>query len=145
MASQHFLNQSWFISWVLRHSPKANSTGNAHEINQHNTFENCTLKITQVQWVNHDHEVSSFVHTRPFSKVLIFCSLAPCALQQLWNLLLSKLIRWPDWPLFSTWKDYRQVYNIRRTIFQHLKDSRTVLRLSLPNPLKPDVKSITQM
>ena len=36
---------------------------------------------------------------------------------------------------------YRQVYNIRRTKSQHLKDSRTVLRLSLPNPLKPDVEN----
>ena len=33
---------------------------------------------------------------------------------------------------------YRQVSNIKRTKSQHLKDSRTVLRLSLPNPLKPD-------
>ena len=30
---------------------------------------------------------------------------------------------------------YRQVSNIRRTKSQHLKDSRTVLQLSLPNPL----------
>ena len=36
---------------------------------------------------------------------------------------------------------YRQVSNIRHTKSQHLEDSRTVLRLSLPNPLKPDVKS----
>ena len=36
---------------------------------------------------------------------------------------------------------YRRVSNIRRTESQHLKDSHTVLRLSLPNPLKPDVKS----
>ena len=36
---------------------------------------------------------------------------------------------------------YRQVSNIRRTKLQHLKYSRTVLWLSLPNPLKPDVKS----
>ena len=35
---------------------------------------------------------------------------------------------------------YHQVSNIRRSKSQHLKDSRTVLRLSLPNPLKPDVK-----
>ena len=41
--------------------------------------------------------------------------------------------------------DYRQVSNIRRAKFQHLRDSRTVLRLSLPNPLKPDVKSIMKM
>ena len=40
---------------------------------------------------------------------------------------------------------YRQVSNIRCTKSQHLKDSRTVLRLSLPNPLKPDVKSRTKM
>ena len=40
---------------------------------------------------------------------------------------------------------YRQVSNIRRTKFQHLKDSRTVLRLSLPNLLKPDVKSRMKM
>ena len=40
---------------------------------------------------------------------------------------------------------YRQVSNIRRTKSQHLKDSRTVLRLSLPNPLKPDFKSRMKM
>ena len=46
---------------------------------------------------------------------------------------------------FCIWRkifsSYRQVSNIRRTKSQHLKDCRTVLRLSLPNPLKPDVKS----
>ena len=36
---------------------------------------------------------------------------------------------------------YRQVFNIRRTKCQHLKDSSTVLRLSLPNLLKPNVES----
>ena len=41
--------------------------------------------------------------------------------------------------------DYRQVSNITRTESQHLKYSRTVLRLSLPNPLKPDVKSRMKM
>ena len=40
---------------------------------------------------------------------------------------------------------YRQVSDIRRTKSQHLKDSRAVLRLSLPNPLKPDVKSRMKM
>ena len=43
------------------------------------------------------------------------------------------------------WCMYRQVSNIRRTKSQHLKDSHTVLRLSLPNPLKPDVKSRMKM
>ena len=40
---------------------------------------------------------------------------------------------------------YRQVSNIRRTKTLHLKYSRTVLRLSLPNRLKPDVKSRMKM
>ena len=42
-------------------------------------------------------------------------------------------------------REYRQVSNIRRTKSQHSKDSHTVLRLSLPNPLKPDVKSRMKM
>ena len=40
---------------------------------------------------------------------------------------------------------YRKVSNIRRAKSQHLKESQTVLRLSLPNPLKPDVKSRMKM
>ena len=47
--------------------------------------------------------------------------------------------------LHSEMDMYRQVSNIRRTKSQHLKDSHTVLRLSLPNPLKPDVKSRMKM
>ena len=47
---------------------------------------------------------------------------------------------------FSVYKiSYPQVSNIRRTKSHHLKDSNTVLRLSLPNPLKPDVKSRMKM
>ena len=41
--------------------------------------------------------------------------------------------------------NYRLVSNISRTKSPHLKDSRTVLWLSLPNPLKPDVKSRMKM
>ena len=37
---------------------------------------------------------------------------------------------------------YRKVSNIRRTKCQNLNDSRLVLQLSVPNPLKPSVKSI---
>ena len=40
----------------------------------------------------------------------------------------------------DTCEIYRQVFNIRCTKSKHSQDSRTVLRLSLPNPLKPDVK-----
>ena len=47
---------------------------------------------------------------------------------------------------FTTRKTiYRQVSNISRTESQHLKDYRTVFRLSLPNTLKPDVKSRMKM
>ena len=44
-----------------------------------------------------------------------------------------------------SWVNYRQVSNISRTKSQHLQYSPTVLRLSLPNPLKPDVKSRMKM
>ena len=46
---------------------------------------------------------------------------------------------------YSLFFTYREVSNIRRTKYRHLKESRTVLRLSLPNPLKPDVKSRMKM
>ena len=48
-------------------------------------------------------------------------------------------------PLCESHRSYRQVSNIRCTKSQHLKCSSTVLRLSLPNPLKPDVKSRMKM
>ena len=49
------------------------------------------------------------------------------------------------WESINNFITYRQVSNIRRTKSQHLKDYRNVLRLSLPNPLKPDVKSRMKM
>ena len=42
-------------------------------------------------------------------------------------------------------RNYRKISNIRRTKSQNLNDSHLVLKSSLPNPLKPGVKSITQM
>ena len=50
-----------------------------------------------------------------------------------------------SWLRSKNVSEYRQVSNISRTNPQHLKDSRTVLRLSLPNPLEPDVKSRMKM
>ena len=47
--------------------------------------------------------------------------------------------------IYSCFTSYRQVSNRRRTKSQHLKDPRTVLQLSLPYPLKPDVKSRMKM
>ena len=40
---------------------------------------------------------------------------------------------------------YRKVSNIRRTKSPNLNVSRLVLQLSLPNPMKPDVKSRMKM
>ena len=59
--------------------------------------------------------------------------------------LLESLMRIADYKGTKCDFYYRQVSNIRCTKYQHLKDSRTVLRLSLPNPLKPDVKSRMKM
>ena len=47
---------------------------------------------------------------------------------------------------FSVYTEqYRQVSNIIRTKSQQSQDSHTVLRLSLPNPLKSDIKSRMKM
>ena len=40
---------------------------------------------------------------------------------------------------------YYKISNMRRTKSQNLNDSRLVLPLSLPNPLKPGVKSRMKM
>ena len=49
------------------------------------------------------------------------------------------------WTNYGENLKYRHVSNISRTESKHLKDYRTVLRLSLPNRLKPDVKSRMKM
>ena len=41
--------------------------------------------------------------------------------------------------------DYRQAFDIMRTKSQSLNVSRLALKLSLPNPSKPDVKSRMKM
>ena len=40
---------------------------------------------------------------------------------------------------------YRKISNIRRTPNQNLIDSRLIMQLPLPNPLKPGVKSRMKM
>ena len=54
--------------------------------------------------------------------------------------LLIQIIQ--DW---FTALEYRKVSNIRCTKSQNLNDSRYVLQLSLPNPLKPVIKSRMKM
>ena len=65
---------------------------------------------------------STKLHGLTSTSGIVICLLTLCAMN------------WSE----GTWNN-RQVSNIRRTKSQHLKDSRTVLRLSLPNLLKPDV------
>ena len=48
-------------------------------------------------------------------------------------------------PQDITMAHYRQVSNISHTKSQHINGSRLVLQLSLPNPLKPGVKSRMKM
>ena len=45
----------------------------------------------------------------------------------------------------TTGLQLHKISSISRTKFQNLNDSRLVLQLSLPNPLKPDVKSRMKM
>ena len=45
----------------------------------------------------------------------------------------------------SGYKHYRKISNIRRTQNQNLNDSRLIMQLPLPNPLKPGVKSRMKM
>ena len=46
---------------------------------------------------------------------------------------------------FVRYGDYRKISNISRTKSSHLNVSRLVLQLSLPNPIKPGVKSRMKM
>ena len=75
-------------------------------------------------------------------------TLCSCLFLSLLSANKNPVIQWIIWqyPRASCilW-NYHQVSNISHTKSQHLKDPRTVLRLSLPNPLKPDVKSRMKM
>ena len=67
-------------------------------------------------------------------------------LNRWWSGLLIHInITQPQWIKTQDKEIYRQVSNIRRTKSQHLQGSRTVLQLSLPYPLKPEVKSRMKM
>ena len=69
------------------------------------------------------------------------------SLDLIWHWLPIQQFTSGFWPNESHHVDghYRQFFDIRRTTSQHLKYSRSVLRLSLPNLLKPDVKSRMKM
>ena len=50
-----------------------------------------------------------------------------------------------NWEWSITGLTYRKVYNIRRTKSQNFNVSRLIMYLSLPDPLKPGVKSRMKM
>ena len=62
---------------------------------------------------------------------------------EVWVRRLESVDWYAGYPTFQG--DYRKVSNIRRTKFQNLNDSHLVLKSSLPNPLKPGVKSRMKM
>ena len=62
------------------------------------------------------------------SSQLLLCSITQCG-----GLCIRDILK------------YRKASNIRRTKCQNLNDSRLFLQLSVPNPLKPSVKSIMKM
>ena len=83
--------------------------------------------------------LNSFVHW--YKLRFDFCDLPVSHLPECWQRCFCLECYGPSTG-GPTWRRmYRQVSNIRRTKSQHLKYSCTVLRLSLPNPLKPDVQS----
>ena len=51
----------------------------------------------------------------------------------------------PNCRLYLLFITYRKISNIRRTQNQNLTDSRLIMQLPLPNPLKPGVKSRMKM
>ena len=62
-------------------------------------------------------------------------------LQMIWH--IGKLRMW--WWEVGMDNKYRKIYNIRGTESPNLNDSRLVVQLSLPNPMKPGVKSRMKM
>ena len=62
---------------------------------------------------------------------------------RLWKILRQDVLC--DIKTSPKWNKYRRISNIRRTESPNLDVSRLVLQLSLPNPIKPGVKSRMKM
>ena len=70
------------------------------------------------------------------------CNISQCAFYE--NITSPYSVNW----IVALWHQmgtYRKFSNIRRTKSQNLNASRLILYLSLPNPLKPDVKLSMKM
>ena len=50
-----------------------------------------------------------------------------------------------DIPVIETWNTYHKISNIKHTKYPNLNASRLILQMSLPNPMKPGVKSRMKM
>ena len=111
------------VNWTHMNKLQWNSNRNTKLFIDENVFENVVCQIG-------DH----FVQGGDELRLRLCSSLHSTRLR-------IQTRHWPRLPLC----DGYQVSNIRRTKSQYLKDSRTVLRLSLSNPVKSDVKSRMKM
>ena len=165
---RYYLNQCWPIAINFGHKETNFSEIQIWNIfSQENAFENISYKMpaiffrsqyfyalqAAINWPNAVH-VCGDNHPqavpRAKENIEALCKKRLGRKQWVWRSHRScrgkQIAQWSLGPMPQTiFPLYRQVSNIRRTESQHLKDSHTVLRLSLPNPLKPDVKSRMKM
>ena len=130
-APSHHLNQCCLIiSEVLWHSPEVNFTGNAQDIHE------MSLKITNLRLQPHlpgANELRCLTYFIDTCIWTFYCEvvwLRHCSTGQ----TTEFCILW-----------YCKTFSISRTESQNLNVSRLALQLSLPNPLKPCVKSSMKM
>ena len=127
-----------FLSWLLiswHHKQEPSNYLN------HSLTDTYTVSIIRknIYWSNVQVAFKLYSHFRCFRSAI------RNKLQSLSTVLLSGCQSSPGGFEIQWFRQYRQVSNIRRTKSQHLKCSRTVMWLSFPNPLKPDVKSRMKM
>ena len=132
----------YIVNWTLRNKLQLNINRDATVVIQENAFENVVCEMTAIlfrsQCVKHaghtrlylyntlqSYNMDDFTHV---SQVHVIFNVT----------IINRRIA-------SLHIKYRKVSNIRRTKCQNLNDSRLVLQLSVPNPLKPSVKSIMKM
>ena len=133
---------------------KFNSLLETADTGVHVVHTSCTIITYTLHWNHYQHSCRGMckVSSDPFIRLWIKAnwnshqiSFTMEKLSVKWSLDLCSTFIIIIIILLSLCCIYRQVSNIRRTKTQHLKDPRTVLRLSLLNPSKPDVKSRMKM
>ena len=102
----------------------------------------CSLGHWEWTSVNLESKFKLFIEGNAFENVVCKMSSAKCLPRPQCVIPQQQDCPWSrDGGLWT----YRKVSNIRRTKCKNLNDSRLVLQLSVPNPLKPSVKSIMKM